>query len=278
MWLAFLAVPAVIFWASPNQHDRREDRIALSVSAFAMMVLVVTVSGAVVWRGGWTIGPRLVGAAPPFFAAAAAFGLERLSQWWRPLRMPLRAIAGGLACASVVQIGFVGVLYNTIPEELTRPLPDFAIPFTRVGFAPWHLGDVFGWHGPAFFHIVLACGAAAALIAAWLPAGDRSWKLATRVGLATLVFGLGLRPAFSTPKPSEPFEIGDRGLALRKNFVLGWEPESSNPIVQLRAQAEKGGDKRPCLWGELAHAEHVLGFVDDARVHVERAHGMLRCP
>ncbi|MGZ3417279.1 MAG: hypothetical protein ACXVEE_05395 [Polyangiales bacterium] len=278
MWLALLALPAAIFWASRNKHDRLEQRLAVLVGVIAMTVLVVTVSGAVVWRGGWTIGPRLLGAAPPFFAAAAVFGLERLSQQWRALRTPLRGIAGGLACASVVQIGFPGVLYNTLPEDLTRPLPDFAIPYTRVGFSPWHLGDVFGWHGAGFFWIVLACGAAAALLAAFFPADDRSWKLFTRVGIAACVFAFALRPAFSTPKQSEPFEIGDRGLGFRRNFVMGWEPETGNPLLRLRTLAEKQGEKQPCIWGELAHAEHVLGFVDEARMHVERAHGLLRCP
>lgn len=277
MWLALLALPAVVFWASGPARQRREERIALVVGVLSMAILVVTVSGAVVWRGGWTIGPRLLGAAPPFFAMAAAYALDRLSRRARPLRTPIRGLAAGLAAASVVQSGFPALVYNTLPEELTRPLPDLAIPFTRAGFAPWHLGDVFGFHGPAFFHFVLACAALAVLVIAITPAGDRFVGLSLRVVVAALVFALAIRPALSAPLPSEPFENGDRGLAIRKGFAGAWEPESSNPILKLRTKAEQLGARMPCLWGELAHRETILGFVDDARAHTQRANGALRC-
>ncbi len=277
MWLALLAIPAAIFWPKGPRALFEIQRTAVAFAVVTMIVLVLAVSGAVVWRGGWTIGPRLVGAAPPFFACGAAYGLERLSHRAPRLRTPLRAIAGGLACASVVQIGLVGLVYNTVPEDLTRPLRDFAIPFVRAGYAPWHLGDALGLRGPGFFWVVLACLALAALCAAFWPAGDGRARLAARVAIALPVFVLALRPAFSPPRPQDEFERFDSGLASRRSFTQIWEPKSSDPLRRLRTLADNLGREQPCRYGELAHVEAILSFESDAKTHQTDARGERRC-
>jgi len=275
MWLALLAVPAVLLHPQGPRATHRHQRVAVAVAIVAMAILVVTVSGAVVWRGGWTIGPRLLGAAPPFFACGAAFGLERMSQRYPAARPWLRGVAGGLACASVVQIGFVALMYNTVPEELVRPLPDFAIPFARAGFSPYHLGHVFGVHSATWFHAVLGCLAAAVLLAALWPAGDSLRRAGLRVVVVASVFWLGLRPALSEPRPSE---AGDRGLEFRRGFVAAWEPPDAVPLTRMRTLAEKHGATRGCLWGELARIERAAKLDADARAHEAKAGSTLRCP
>lgn len=274
MWLALLAVPAVLFLPQGARATHRHQRAALLVALAAMTILVVAVSGAVVWRGGWTIGPRLVGAAPPFFACGAAFGLERFSRRFPAARVWLRGVAAGLACASVVQIGFVGLMYNTVPEELVRPLPDFALPYARAGFAPYHLGHVFGVHTATYFHVVLACGALALLLVALWPAGDSKLGVGLRVLLVPLVFWLSLKPALAAPPPSE---AGDRGLEFRRGFTHAWEPPGSSPVARLRALADVHGVAQPCLFTELARVERLAGLPDDAKAHEARAAGAPRC-
>ncbi|MBL8716536.1 MAG: hypothetical protein JNL79_11105 [Myxococcales bacterium] len=275
MWLAVLAVPAVIFYPHGRRETHGAQRLAVTFAIVAMVILVVAVSGAVVWRGGWTIGPRLVGAAPPFFACGAAYGLERISQKNPGARLWLRGIAGGLACASVVQIGFVGLVYNTVPEELVRPLPDFALPYARAGFAPYHLGHVFGVHSATYFRVVLGCLAAAVLLAALWPANDSLLGVAARVLLVAGVAWLGLRPAFSEPRAAE---AGDRGVEIRRAFAVTWEPEGANPLLRMRSLAEGKGRTRMCLWGELARLEATMKLEDDAKAHAARAGSTLRCP
>ncbi len=275
MWLAVLAIPAVVWWPAGARATHGHQRLAVGVAISAMIILVVAVSGAVVWRGGWTIGPRLVGAAPPFFACGAAYGLERIAQRHEGARVWLRGIAGGLACASVVQIGFVGLVYNTVPEELVRPLPDFALPFARAGFSPYHLGLLFQVQSATFFRVVLGCLAGAVLIAALWPGDDRLLALGVRVVLVAGVCWLGLRPAFSEPRA---IEAGDRGLEIRRNFSAGWEPPGANPLLRMRALAEGKGRNRVCLWGELARIEGLLKLEAEAKQHQAMAGSTLRCP
>jgi len=276
MWLAFLVVPAAIFWLRGSARLRREQRIAVLVGFVAMTALVIAVSGAVVWRGGWTVGPRLLGAAPPFVATAAVFAIERLARRRSFLRSPLRGAAGGLACAGAIDIGLVGLVYNTIPEELLRPLPELALPFAAAGFAPWHLGDFVGWHGPGFFRLVVVCLALAGLLATFLPSRDGLYGIAIRAALAAPLFSLALRPALALPSPEEPFFTRDYGLERRRDFARTWEPLTSNPFVTLTVRAGREG--RPCLYGELAHVELLLGFTEDAREHAARSEGQPRCP
>lgn len=274
MWLAVLAIPAVALYPQGLRATHRTQRLAVGFAIAAMIILVVAVSGAVVWRGGWTIGPRLVGAAPPFFACGAAYGLERISQKNPGARPFLRALAGGLACASVVQIGFVALVYNTVPEELVRPLPDFAVPFARAGYAPYTLAHVFGVHSATYFHVVLGCLAAAVLLAALWPAGDGWLAMAARVVGVAAIAWLGLRPALSEPRP---VEVGDHGLEIRRGFTTIWEPEGANPLLKWRALAEAKGRTRACLWGELARVERVLRMEGEAKAHEQMAGSTVRC-
>ena len=268
MWLAVLAIPFALFSTFGKKAERRTRRLATLRWILIMAVLWTTVSAAINWRGGWTVGPRYLGAAPPFFAFGAVCALERFSGKSRFRRAVARGLAGGLALAGIAQIGFVSIHYNTIPESVTRPFAQFALPMARAGFVPHHVGELFGWMSPWFFYAVAGCLFAAGLVAALVPSRDRWWSFATRV----IVFGgalfLGMRPAFGTPTPEEG---GDLGSWQRISAARGWEPPGRDRITTLRIEAERFGPRRPCLWFKVADLERLVDWTTEADQDEKRA-------
>jgi len=81
MWLGLLAIPFGLFLSRGTRRERRHRRASTFVWLLTMLVFFLTASAAAVWRGGWTIGPRLLGAAPQagpkFGSPLVQVGLER---------------------------------------------------------------------------------------------------------------------------------------------------------------------------------------------------------
>ena len=141
LWLGLGAILFGLVFARGTRRERRHGRAANLAWMTAMLVFFLTASAASVWRGGWTIGPRLLGAAPPFFAFGALVTLEGFARKGRWRRATARGVAGGLAIASAVTIGLVALVYNTprsrspgrsrrsrsVPPRGLRPLPPGAL-------------------------------------------------------------------------------------------------------------------------------------------------------
>jgi len=264
MWLGVVAVPAVVLIRKAARHEQRQDVTSIIACALIMLILFVTVSAAANWRGGWTVGPRYLGAAPPFFAFAAVLGAERLADSSLVRRTAVRGVFGGLAIASVVQIGWAGLLYNTIPESVTRPLPQFVLPFMRAGFVPHHAGELVGLDGPGTWYVVAGAMLLAAVIAAMLPYRDGVATYAARTVLVVSFAWIGLRPAFSEPKPEE---AGDGGAEARSLLSNAWEPAGRDYLAKWRGAATT----QPCLWYRVADLERDLGMQADAERDEKKA-------
>ncbi|MFO0668212.1 MAG: hypothetical protein U0235_01120 [Polyangiaceae bacterium] len=251
-------------------------RVANWAWMFAMIALFVPISAAVNWRGGWTLGPRFYGVAPPFFGFGALTAMEMLSGGSRVRRALFRGIAGGLAIAGCVQIGVVGLVYNTFPESVTRPLVQMAIPLVRLGFVPHHAGELVGLTGVAFWYVVAALLALAVLLVVFWPAGDRVATYVPRVVLVLACAALGSIPAFTKPLPNE----GGDGAGDLTFFVSSWEPVGRDMISRLREQAERHGPRGPCLWLRLARAEKLVNLHYQSTMHVAKAgaDAEARCP
>ena len=276
MWLGLLVIPFGLVW-----HRRatasRSTLVSSNVAWLSIMLLLfVTVSAAVNWRAGWAIGPRYLGAAPPFFAYGAVCALEQIAGDGRWRRTLVRALAGGAATASVVQSGVVSIVYNTLPEQFTRPLTQFAVPMLRVGFVPHHAGELFGWMAPTFFYVVVAALLLAVVVAALWPGGDRFPRWAARVVLAGACAWIALRPATSEAKPSEMIcTTGNScdSLAWAMHFFPNiWEPAARDRIAKLRLESQKPGE-HPCTWVALSRMERILGWTTEADADAARAHG-----
>src|SRR5205823_4534108 len=179
----------------------------------------------------------------------------------------LRGIAGGLALASVAQMGFVALVYNTFPETVSRPLAQMALPLVRAGFVPHHAGELVGWDGATFWYVVVACLAVASALAAFWPLGDRVRTYALRVVCVAAFGAVALLPAFSWPAQDE----GGDGSGDVRFFAMQWEPPGRDRISALREEADRWGPRGPCLWHRLADLERLVHWDYEAERDEARA-------
>ncbi len=245
-----------------------------------MLGLWAVNSGFIQWRAGWTVGPRYLGAAPPFFAFGAVLALERIAGASPTRRTIARGVAGGLALASVLSIGTVGLLYDTLPETIQRPFAQFAVPLIRTATVPHHIGEWFGW-GSATPWYIACLGMLGATLLAGIGHGLRDFGASAgmlRVGAFSIALAVGIAPALS--KPDEHTEMFVLHPDTRPFVQQGWEPPGRDRITLLREEAERYGPRRPCAWYKLADLDRVLGNAGQAVRDEARAHGTPRdrCP
>jgi hypothetical protein len=263
MWLGLLAIPFGLFIVSGTARQRRERRTVTAIWLSAMLSMWLINAGAIEWRAGWTIGPRYLGAAPPFFAFGAVCALEALGERDRFARATVRGVAAGLAIASVVSIGLVGLVYNSLPEHITRPFLHFAWPMIRGGFVPHHLGEWFGFTSTALFYVAAACMLIAPIVAVLYRARERFGPFVLRVAIFLFTAFVAIRPALSNPpEGGPPFDVN--------GFVQVWEPSGRDRLTELRKRAEEPGTP-PCLWHQIADIERTLNLVADATRDAARA-------
>ena len=273
MWLGLLAIPFTLVAGFGTRREQRQRRFATLTWMLTMAVLWTTVSAAINWRGGWTVGPRYLGAAPPFFAFGAVCALEAIARRSRTRRAIVQGLAGGLAMASVVSIGIVSLSFNSIPEEVTRPLMQLVLPLARAGYVPHHALELLGVMSPTFWYVVAGMMLGATLLAALWPFADRPWTYALKLVVACGALYVGMLPARSAPSPET---AGDLGAHARRSFMAVWEPPGRDRVTTLRAKAEETGDAHPCIWYALADAEREVDLVtladrDEKRASIPRA-------
>lgn len=269
MWLGLLAIPFGMFFASSRvPHLARVRRVSTMVWVLAMLSIWTIISGFIEWRAGWTIGPRYLVCAPPFFAFGAVCALEHFSK--SPLsRSIVGGISSGLALSGIIAVGIVSIIINSLPPSLiTRPFVQFALPMARGGWVPHHVAEWFGWETPTFWYVCLA-----ALLLTPIVALFAKSDAPARMGIRVLVFAcslwVGLLPAFSQTRPEE----GIGGPIDIKGWGAGWEPAGRDWVTQLRNEAERQGSRGPCAWYRLADKERALHMENDAVNDERRATG-----
>jgi hypothetical protein len=255
-----------------SKRAQSHVRWSTFVWVLAMTTMVLVNAGFLHWRAGWSIGPRYLVAGPPFFALGAAFALERAAGWSRGRRAAVRGLAAGLALASVVAIGLVGIVYTTLPETVSRPFMQFALPMSRTGFVPHHVLEWIGIDAAWPWYLAAVGLFGAPLLAALVPWADTWRSYVGRAAALACAAALGLVPALSKAPPEE------NGADLRW-FATIWEPAGRDRITLARESAERFGTRRPCAWRKLGALERVLGMTAEAE-HDEQRGGTEgeRCP
>jgi hypothetical protein len=263
MWAAVLVIPAVLFWQAGGSSPtlRRSRRASALVLTLVLLAMFGVAAGIMEWRGGWTVGPRYLAGAPPTAAFASALVLQAFASRGPGWRSLVRGVAGGLAIASVLSIGLVGLVYDTLPEALPRPLTQFALPFVYLGFVPHHVGEWFGWMST--FPWYLACVAMLAAVGVAVLLRDRESTRAFVFRLVCLVVAAcaGLAPALTRPEDGTPV------LGLHPSvagLAASWEPPGRDRITLLREDAEHYGPRRPCMWYRLGDLDRIAGRTTDA--------------
>jgi hypothetical protein len=266
--LALFAWPLLMLQGRARDAALNEARSMPRFEAFAAFAinaaLVVTVSAAINWRGGWTIGPRYLGACPPFFAFAGTVALAKLGNRGRIHRTVAHAIAIGLAAEGVLQTGLISVLCNSIPESVGRPLPELAWPLIKAEFVPKHVGDLFkagaSWPVYAVLLFILLCPILALACVRRTPR-----ELAGLLGLSALVFGAASLLAFV---PEAGATDTDGGVKARQFFASNWEPAGRDRISTLRKKLEQ--NENACDLLRLAALERSFDLAE-AQAHEARA-------
>ncbi len=260
MWLGLFAVPLIL--VSPGAPPRKAKmlRVATLVWFLCGLDLFLVNAGIIEWRAGWTVGPRYLAACPPFFAFGAVIGLERVSQGSRARRALARGVAGGLALASVITIGTVGLLYDTLPETIARPFAQFAVPMIWTGHVPHHIGEWFGWDSTTFWYVACAAMLAAPVLAG-LVVGARSERGRLWIGRAVVFVAAcaaGMVPGLTKPGDGTELFVLHRDT---QGILQVWEPPERDRVTLLRHEAERYGNRGrgPCLWYRIADFDRVLG-------------------
>ena len=281
MWIGLVAVPLLLLSPGAPPRTAKMLRVATVVWFLCGLDLFLVNAGIIEWRAGWTVGPRYLAACPPFFAFGAVLGLERFAAGTRARRAVARGFGGGLALASVVTIGTVGLLYDTLPESIERPFAQFSVPMIRAGFVPHHVGQWVGLDGIAFWYVVLAAMLAAPILAGLVVGAreERGRLWALRAGLFVLAFGAGMVPGVSKPEDGSELFVLHRDL---QGIRQVWEPAGRDRATLLRNEAERHGarGKGPCLWYRLADMDRGLGQPQVAAADERRAYPFPRerCP
>lgn len=271
----------------------RSTRNAALVAFLAGVLLILVNAGIIEWRAGWTVGPRYLAACPPIFAFLAVIALERIAAGRPSRRAFARGLGGGLALAGVITIGTVGLLYDTLPDNIERPFTNFAVPFMVTGLVPHHVGEWFGWESTTLWYVACAAMLAAPIVAAlWRYRGDTAGRRSSCAVTFVVALALGMVPAFTRP-PDDANGNLFRARAARTQsfftlhhsavgFIAGWEPPGRDRLSTTRNEAERYGTRGrgPCLWHRVAYYERLLGMEDVARRDEARA-GSVRaeqCP
>ncbi|HEU4537672.1 MAG TPA: hypothetical protein VFS00_26310 [Polyangiaceae bacterium] len=274
--LAALAPASRLLRPGALARPERARTLALASAALAFALALAGVAASSVWRGGWTIGPRYLGAAPALLAPLALAGLEAVARGGARRRAAARAIALGLALASFVRGGAIGLLVTTLPETIERPLAQVLVPFLRLSLVPHHALELAGvrapwpwWLAPAgalgAFAVVAAIAMRASGEAAASGEGATSGEGASSGegvrdggragGAATVVAALALAAVASLPGFVMPAGAVDRGPAVRSFFYDLWEPAGRDALARAleRAARDEGA------WAEVAEAAELAG-------------------
>jgi hypothetical protein len=140
-----LAVAGAVRIASSAEARARVGREAL-VAGLVVAVYCVFVAALApeFGRAGWTVGPRYLAIAMPFFAWLAAAGLEGCLA-----RDVLRVPAIALVLVGVGIHVLAATTYPHWPVDFRNPLVEVSWRSLAEGHAPYSLGTLAGLRGPA---------------------------------------------------------------------------------------------------------------------------------
>jgi hypothetical protein len=201
----------------------RSSRAPMIVWTACMAAVFFVNAGFVEWRAGWTVGPRYLVVFAPFFGLGALVTLERVAGMGgrtERRRAIVRAAAAGLAFASVVSIGTVGILVDTLPDTIGRPFAQFFVPMLRSGFVAHDVGEWLGSTSGVAWYVALGALLAVLPVLALLTRGHS----AMRAGAFVVGAVVGLVPALSSPPDGSALFVLHPST---ESFAARWEPTPS---------------------------------------------------
>lgn len=214
-WLLFFLPGLAAMYRKPTL------RLEALVIGLAVLFYVGFVSSMVAWKGGWSVGPRYLGAIIPLMILPVAVYLGTPAG----SRPGVRILVAAAVMTSMVVYGLSSAVYPHLPEGIQNPFFEIVLPLVKTGHVPWSLGAFAGLRGLASalpYLLVLAVLLAAVL---WSGSGRSTETPSVRSRLIAavlilLLVVLGLR-VLSGPSTSDPNRI-ESHLDLADHV---WEPK-----------------------------------------------------
>jgi hypothetical protein len=150
-------------------------------------------------RGGWSVGPRYIAIAMPFFAWLSAAGLDLCMRYWAT-----RVAAFGLIVIGVGIHVLAATTYPHWPIDFRNPLFEVTLRLLREGHAPHSLGTLVGLRGFASL-VPLYAGVIALVVYLFSPTRRYALEVALAFVIATFAVS-GYQRVAATP-PQEQDEI-----------------------------------------------------------------------
>jgi hypothetical protein len=237
--------------------DRRSLRECL-VCAAVSVTLLLFISANILWRAGWTAGPRYLTAMVPFMAVLSAYGLDAAHRTWH---LPVRALALAAVMVGMVMSGVSGAIYPHLPVTFHNPVFEILVPLLRDGFVPHNLGFALGLPGLSSTLPALVLGVAPLLVHLVCNAHPRPTPRLLVLAAAMVSCALALAPLHlihrtdtmpawglvdlrSVTTSWEP--LHQVGYFPRKGCTVGgnvWSLRCADPITQGRVEARLGLDR-----------------------------------
>jgi hypothetical protein len=265
LWLAPLGLLFAFRFPGRNGELKQQRRWEYGIALAAIGLLILSVSASIIWRGGWTIGPRYFGPLPALVAYLALAGTDSFCKRFPSVRPIAQATALGLAMASFASIGAVSLVINTLPEAIVRPAAQVFVPLVKVRLLPHHLLEYVGVSNSwPWFIALIAASACFFSIHAWV-VSNATTRISTKVWQTGLALGISVLASWSAYHI--PAGEKDAGPQVRAMFYGMWEPANQNRLYKAYQRTAQD----PCAWYEVAHWEQLMGRVPQARFAERKA-------
>lgn len=224
------------------------------------------------WQGGWSLGPRHLVPAVPFFMLGFAVALGFFERSVSPVSAVMSVIARGAVVWGVVVVGLACTTHSGYPEELIHPFFQMTLPLLTDGRFPYSVGTMIGLLGWASAVVPLLVVTTAVLVVAWV--GHSPWINSHLVRVSgTLLVGSALVLGAGSLVKATP-EASHR-LAWIMDTV--WEPRApTDPKRPDPVKQAPGFGSRPVRQDERNHVgRHHARTGDPARAMEEYVRGVL---
>ena len=142
-WVLLAGVGGVSIARHAAARARIGIEAAVAVTISAGYVLLVGSLAPEIARGGWSVGPRYLAVALPFFGWLAAAGLAAVDG-----QAVGRTLAHTLVLVGVLVHVIAATTYPHWPEVFANPLHEVSLRALHEGLAPHSLGTLAGFGGP----------------------------------------------------------------------------------------------------------------------------------
>lgn len=238
--LVFAGIGFVLL--AKNRTLRSSGLSALGI----VLITVVSLSMMTVWRGGWTVGPRLMMTVYPFLGWGAAIGVDALLGSAK--RLATTILVGAVAIGLVLA-GLPSLYFPHYPEDVARPFSQIVVRLMEADFAPRNAANFFGVWGVTSMSVFVGLMLMSLVVFVFARSRDVAGSALSIAG------GALIAAAFVLVCAKEPDDTTLRALAFVTDY---WHPQGHDEISRgLRDVRSPSFERARC--NELGHSFERVG-------------------